>query len=551
MRRFANSGAYPLPRDVLARVVRGLAAFNPRAVALDMAFLEPGRSTLDADLAQALGAANSVVAAIGQFDSEGVQKGATSEGGLALVPNPSKILWPIPVIRDAARSGLVNVATDASGAPRYVPMLYRSETGVAPSFSLAVAAAALNVEPVFEGAFLKLSKNVVDLDLGYHLPLRFYGPHGSFKQFSAARFLDGDAVAEAFEGKVVLIGATAVGVGDTFATPYDRIVPGVEILATGVANLLNGDGLVRTATIRKIDAAAAMALPCLTVLLMAMRRAFAGLAIAAFVVAAWGGIAFAAFLGGYWLSLAVPLAALAPIALGYGAARVTLDRQVAQRLTADKEALTPFQSPLLLKHILSAPGFLRQPVEQDVAVIFLDLSGFTGAAEKFGPHWARDFLSRFQAIVDGDVAAHDGYVASFMGDGAMILFGLPQARPDDASRALLAALSLRASLDLWLSDPSQPVPGMSARIGAHFGPAVISRLGSAQHQHIAATGDTVNVTSRLLEEGKRLERPLIVSEDLIAAAADCNVAPPGGVAADRLEVEIRGRAKPLRIRMWR
>jgi adenylate cyclase len=237
------------------------------------------------------------------------------------------------------------------------------------------------------------------------------------------------------------------------------------------------------------------------------------------------------------------------VTIAFGAAQQALERYSADRLIADKAALIRFQSPALLHHILETPGFLEQPVPQQVAVVFLDLSGFTGAAEALGAMWARDFLAGFHSIVAREVASHDGFVASFMGDGAMILFGLPEPRPDDAARALLAAVSLRASIDAWLGGlPSAGQGELSVRIGGHFGAAVLSRLGSDRQQHITATGDTVNVASRLLEVSKIQHCAIIVSEDMFAAAEGA-----GSSASERpdsLVVDIRGRAQPLRVKMW-
>jgi len=544
-----EAAAYPLPRGVLARIVRGLAALDPQAIAIDIAFLDAGPPEADRELAEALRASRSVIAAIGVFEGDGAQVAERPLDALAPVPTPSRILWPTDGVRGAARAGLVNIATDAAGIPRYIPMIYRAGDNVVPSFALAAAAAALNTEPVVGPGTLKLAARSTSTDLGYHLPLRYYGPRGSIRQFSAAKVLRGDLDPDEVRGQVVVLGVTALGVGDSFATPFDRVVPGVEIFATGISNLLAGDGLVRTAFVRGIDAAAAVLLPCLTVLLMAMRRVFVGLGLAGLVFALWGALSVAAFHEGYWLSVAVPLAALVPVAVAYGAVRLGLERHIAGRLATDRATLTRFQSPLLVGHILKHPKFLEKPVHQNVAAVFLDLSGFTGVSEALGPEWARDLLAGFQALIERDVVAYDGFVVSFMGDGAMIIFGLPEPRPDDASRALLAVKRLHTSMIDWLRAlPPVARDRLSARIGGHFGPAVVSRLGPAHHQHITATGDTVNVASRLLEVAKQQHCGVVVSEELCAAAEV--PAAPGDTTVATLEVDIRGRAQPLRIRAW-
>jgi adenylate cyclase len=541
-------GSYPLPRDTLARVVRGLAAVGPQAIAIDMLFLDPGKPEMDADLAAALRAGPSVVGAVGAFDRD--EPRADGHSGLnnpELVPAPSNVHWPIESLRAVTRVGLVNLSTDSAGVPRFVPMVYRIGDTIAPSFALAALSAALNTEPVFGSETIKLAARTVHMDLGYHLPIRYYGPRGTIRQFSAARALHGDISPDLVRGQLVIIGVTALGTGDTFANPFDRVVPGVEIFATAVSNLLAGDGLIRSDLTRKIDAAAAMVLPALLVLLLGIRRVAVGVGLAGVVLASWIAAIYAVFPAGYWLSIALPLSAALPIAGAYGLARLVTDRTLSQRLSGEKQALAKFQSPLLVQHILANPKFLEKPVRQDIPVVFLDLSGFTGVAESLGPQWARDLLADFQSRVEHEVVAHGGYVVSFMGDGAMIIFGLPTAKPDDGSRAMRAIMGLRKSVTTWFGTlPPVAKDRLDVRIGGHFGPVVISRLGPAEHQHVTATGDTVNVASRLLEVAKQQRSNVVVTEDLWNAAAASG--DDAIVTSPVIEVDIRGRARALRVR---
>jgi len=544
---------YPLPRDGLARIIRGIAAYGPQAIAVDILFLDAGKPEADRELADALRSTRTVVGAIGLFDSDGSPPRTDSRlatGELALVPQATSVLMPVAVLSDVAQSGLVNLATDVVGVPRHVPMIFHADAAIMPSFALAAVAAGLNTEPALGPDTIRLAARTVRTDLGYHLPLRYYGPAGSIRQFSAAKVLHGEIDPNDVRGQLVILGATAVAMGDTFATPFDRMVPGVEIMATAVSNILAGDGLIRTPFIRRIDATAAVVLPALAVLLMAMRRSVVGVGLAAIVLALWGASAIAAFTQGYWFSVAIPLGAALPVATGYGLARLMRDRHVVRRLAGERAALTRFQSPLLVEHIVNNPAFLAQPVHQDVAVVFVDLSGFTGVAEALGPAWTRELLAGFQQLVEHDVAQHGGFVTSFMGDGAMILFGLPRPRPDDAARALLAVSALRMSITRWLEGlPPIARDRLSARIGGHFGPAVVSRLGPAHHQHVTATGDTVNVTSRLLEVAKQQHASVVVSEDLCGATRLANPSAGGTSTGQPLEVDIRGRAQPFRIRV--
>ena len=507
-------------REMMARLVRALAGFLPRSIAIDIAFLNPRDADADAELANALKAGPAVVAAIGNFDVVDPSNVTAEPSDLALAPKPSSVLWPIDSIRDAAQVGLANVSTDKSGVPRYIPMIYETPDGVAPSFALAAASQGLGPEPVFSPNRIEIAGQSRAMDLGYHMPLRFYGPEGSFKRISAVQILRGGLDPEALRGKVVIVGVTATGASDSFATPFDRVAPGAEVFATAIGNLMAGDGLARTPSTRRLDADVAVALPVLMIALMAMQGAATGLALASLVFALWLGGVFLAFVNGYWLGIAAPLASVVPLTVGFAAARSIVERRAGTKIAAENSTLARFQSPLLLDQLQREPDFLEKPVRQDVAVMFVDLSGSTGVSEALGPEWTRDLFGAMQTLVEGEVTAHGGVVINYMGDGVLAVFGLPKPRPDDAARALATVEALHELMIAWLAElPPAARERLDFRIGLHFGPAILSRLGSPTQQQITATGDTVNVASRLLEVAKQQHCRIVVTEDLFQAAS--------------------------------
>src|SRR5271166_4816775 len=504
----SEAEGHNLSRETLARIVRAISDFHPRAVAVDIAFPDSKGAKPDAELADALRSTPSVVASIGIFGEDDLSgKQAPSgvsalSGDLSFVPKPSEVLWPTDAIRDATQTGLANVSTDSSGIPRYVPMIFEISDGVAPSFALAAVSVAVGADPVFGPDRVKLAGRTAKTDLGYYLPIRYYGPAGSFRRYSAEKLLRGDLDAESLRGQVVVVGTTAAG------------------------------------------------LPVAMIALMAMRRAAVGLAIAALVFVLWAAGVFLAFLDGYWLSVALPLATSVPLLMGYTGARFLVERQAGRKSAAEKAMLAKFQSPLLVDHLLHEPHFLNKPVRQDIAVMFLDLSGSTGATEALGPERSRDLLSAMQTLVEREVTAHRGVVINYMGDGVLAVFGLPNSQSDDAARALTTAESLYTSVSAWLADlPPAARDRLDFRTGVHFGPAIMSRLGSPTHQQITASGDTINVASRLLEVAKQQHCRVVVSEDLFKAAhatpapanLDTNYSP--------LTVPIRGRTSSLQIRV--
>jgi adenylate cyclase len=186
-------------------------------------------------------------------------------------------------------------------------------------------------------------------------------------------------------------------------------------------------------------------------------------------------------------------------------------------------------------------------VQQDAAILFVDLSGFTGLSELLGAQRTRDFLKQFHSIIEDEALGYSGYVESFMGDGAMLVFGLPAPRTDDAQRAIDAALSLGRALKAWIAGLALPEANtLGVRIGVHYGAVVLSRLGAEPHQHITATGDIVNVASRLLEVGKTMGAEIVFSDDVVAAGASSGEDKLRSFEGPR-QVQIRGRTKPLAI----
>ena len=538
------AGGFPLPRGVLAQLIRAIARNRPRAIGLDVLLLDGGADGPDAALEGALREGRTVIAAAAVFPRA---PGPALDPGLG--PQPAeRVLQPLARFAAAAGVGLVNVGTDHGGVPRHLPLLIAQGERLWPGLPLRLAAAAAGTEPVVDGEGIRLDGTRTRLDLGLTLPLRFHGPRGSVRTLSAAALLrdaDDAGAREAVRGRIVLVGATAIGAADTFATPYDPILPGVEVLATGVGHLVAGDGLVRDGAVRRLDAVAALGLTLAAVVLLVAAPPGLAAALIGLGVVGWLATSVAAFASGAWLSVTVPLAALAPVvALGLGG-RLVLDRREAERLAEAERALRVFHPAHLAARIAGEPAFLAQPLTQDAGIVFLDLSGFTGLSERFGAQRTQGFLKDYHGVVEACVTRHGGSVVSFMGDGAMCVFGLAEPRPDDARRALAAALDLVPAVRTWLAERPEDVGWVDLRVGAHHGEVVVSRLGSAAHQHITATGDCVNTASRLMEVGKSLGAALVVSRDLLAAAGrdPAGEAPFEGACS----VAIRGRAQPLSV----
>ncbi len=189
-------------------------------------------------------------------------------------------------------------------------------------------------------------------------------------------------------------------------------------------------------------------------------------------------------------------------------------------------------------------GRLRQGWEAEVALVIVDIRAFTARAEALpNPAAVSAFLGRFRAAVVAAAAATGGVVDKFVGDNALIVFGVPETRPDDAARALACARSLIERIARW--NLEQP-PGGPVRIGigAHAGRVFAGAVGDPSRLEFTVLGDPVNVTARLEQFTKEVGAELLASRTLVERAGETT----GWRALPA--TTLRGRPAPIEVRAW-
>jgi adenylate cyclase len=547
-----RGSTYPLARADLAAIIDAIARLKPKVIAIDLLLVDRGPADGDAALAKAFATRPSVLAAAAIFPETSQPVAVDSDGPLAHLPKADRFLLPLQIFADHAEVGIANVATTESGTPYAVPMLFRTRDKIELSLALRVAAAAIGKPLTIEPNHLKFGDDSVSTDSDFTFPITYYGPRRTIRTVSAASAIDGSLDRDIIADRIVILGATVSGGGDFFPTPFDSLLPGVEVVSTAITHLVAGDGIVRDRSVRRSDAAVAVVLPVVFVGLLGWRRSAIGLIATLTVAAAWAIANIFAFTHGLWFNAATTIAAATPPTLLFGAVQLWSGRRTAQYFHLRNQLLEQFQSPGVKDWLARDPDFLIEPIRQDAAVVFVDLSGFTSLSESFGPDAIRELLKEFHALIDTETVRRGGMITSFSGDGAMILFGLPQAASDDASRAAECATGLCAKTERWIKDMPSPIAArIGFKIGAHFGPIVASRLGGSSHQHITATGDTVNIASRLMEVAAQHYARLALSDSFRVEAERGGGRLRTGGLTGPFETQIRGRSGSLSVWLWR
>ncbi|RDL47502.1 Adenylate cyclase 1 [Ensifer sp. M14] len=159
----------------------------------------------------------------------------------------------------------------------------------------------------------------------------------------------------------------------------------------------------------------------------------------------------------------------------------------------------------------------RQGRRQQGTILFADIRGFTAYAEKLDPERLSVFISSFRRRVMRAAEASGGVIDKFIGDGALIVFGIPEPREDDCARAIACARRILALVDQWNTKRGFDPP-IRVGIGIHSGEMYYGLVGDEHRLEFTVLGDTVNVAAKIEQATKRFDTPLLASETVVTKA---------------------------------
>ncbi len=156
--------------------------------------------------------------------------------------------------------------------------------------------------------------------------------------------------------------------------------------------------------------------------------------------------------------------------------------------------------------------------ERHIGLLFCDIKNFTGIAESQLAYDVAHSLNRFFKQLGDPILANNGVINKYLGDGMLALFGLDSPPHDEcarqAVRAGLRMLAAAQNLNRYLQEHFEF--SFEPRIGLHYGPVLVGRLGHPDDSDLTVVGDAVNTASRIEEANKDHGTQLLASEDLVA-----------------------------------
>jgi adenylate cyclase len=425
----------------------------------------------------------------------------------------------IPVISQAAEgAGYFNIFADPDGTVRWAPLVIKYQDRFYCSLSLAVLQKYMEGSPLalriaeFGVEQMRLGKLSIPTNEDGRVLINYRGPQKTFPHYSATDVIHGRVPPKAFQGKIVLVGATAIGIYDMRVTPFEHVFPGLEIHANVIDSILQGQFLHRPNWITLVDiliiAGVGLILGGLLPRVKALWGALVGGGLFLSVLAL-GKILFES--QGVWMNLTYPTLNLVFIYLGVTGYRYMTEEREKKKI---RGAFQYYLTASVVEEMLKNPDKLKLGGEKkDLTVLFSDIRGFTSISENMTPEGLVKLLNEYLTSMTDMVFKHDGLLDKYIGDAVMAVWGAPLDQPDHAKRACLTALDMLDELHrLQKKWSAEGLPVLNIGIGVNAGPMVVGNMGSARRFNYTVMGDSVNIGSRLEGLNKVYGTNIIVSQ---------------------------------------
>ena len=435
----------------------------------------------------------------------------------------------IASLAESARSfGFINNNPDSDGTMRRAGLLIRYQNAeFFPSLAFQVMREYQQVPDQELKAFLN-ENGLERIEFGAHtlrprpdstVLINYAGPFGAYPHYSMVEVMEGEVSPATFRDKIVLLGPTALGIGDIRNTPFQGpTYMGVEIHANVVDNLLHVDEPGR-AFLRRGNREEMVDLAGILFFGLGLgwwfgktKPAWATLSAAA-VFALFLVLVVVAFgRWGMWLSFVVPAGTLLANYAGVTSFRMIFEEREKRKV---RRTFQQYVSPGVIRLLEQDPGrFLRRGGEtKELTIMFADIRGFTSLSEGLTADEVVTLLNEYLGEMTEILFQRWGTLDKYIGDAIMAFWGSPFPQEDYAQRACSAALDMCARLEeLNLRWREENRPTLAIGVGLNTGPVNVGNMGSDRRLAWTVMGDNVNLASRLEGLTKEYGVRMVVSE---------------------------------------
>lgn len=586
-------GQWPWPRNILAQLLAKIRISGAAAVGVDFVFPEPDRlSPEQAVKVWPAGASlETVKTAIRDMEShDAIFAREISQGRVVMgfvmrdlkthgelpkprasiafagddpkkfVPVYPSVLFSLPELhKQSMGDGFLNWIPDQDQVVRRVPLLVTAGGQIYPSLTvdalrvaqdagtLIVKSSGASGVQAFGGesgvVSLRVGAGILPTTAKGELLIHFRYRDRS-RYVSAWKVLQDKVEPDLFSGRIVLIGTSAPGLLDLRATPLEADVPGIDVHAQALEQIIEGRFLYRPDFALGMEIAYVIMVALIMILILprigAAWSALAGAVLVAVIVSG----SYLVFLKWGWLSDPVYPSISALVVYLIGSAIVYLHSDIERRRV--RSAFSYYLAPDLVEELSANPDRLVLGGElREITMMFSDIHGFTGIAEGLDSHDLITLINRILSPISESILDHQGTIDKYMGDAVMAFWNAPLDDPHHARHAALAALDMQtriADLNQTLRREAQEsgrkFTEIRIGVGLSTGPCSVGNMGTENRFDYSVLGDHVNIASRLEGQTRQYGVDILLAEN---TAKQCK-----GLAmleVDRLRV--KGRAEPI------
>ncbi len=444
-----------------------------------------------------------------------------------LIPQVENVAYPYEELRHACRIGYSNVAQDSDGTVRRIRPSEKVDGDTMPMFS----------EQMYLTYCEKTGttpNEIVTDKIGQSL-INYSGKPGDYEYISLIDVLDGKIDPRAFTGSIVLVGAYAPGMQDNFNVPNggSRQMFGVEVHANILQSYMqgrfsiNGDPVLFGVLFGLLAA----------LLHIAFRKTKIWKAVVLLIVGIGAEVAICVWLNNngtavnvIYMPLLSVISFVYSLAFGY-----FLEKRKRRKVI---NAFKKYVAPQVVDEIAKKGDFTIKlgGENRDIAVLFVDIRGFTTMSEALSPEEVVQILNEYLDLTTKSIFKNSGTLDKFVGDATMAVFNSPFDLPDYEFKAVEAALDIvrgGEALEKVLLEKYGRTVGFG--VGVHCGPAVVGNVGCEFRMDFTAIGDTVNTAARLEANAKKGQ--VLISDTLYERLKDRITVNPVG------EIPLKGKSQ--------
>lgn len=584
----AREGRWPWPRDKLADMTDIMIESGAAVVGFDILFAEPQTNTANIvkeklDEISDQGLVRRLAALSDEFDYDSAladsfrgrdvvlgytfhNQHAEQEGSL---PDPvayrEELDWDIsfikslpsftanlPVLNDAAASSaFITTFRDPDGILRRTPLIIRHNDALYAGFALEIAKTYFLLDEVRISTAMVGTQRLPDfISLGsIHIPvdefgqaiIPYRGASPAFPYVSASDVLDRDFSSDLFENKIVLVGATALTLGDVVATPVQSIYPGVEVHASLLSGILDASLPARPSWATGVNLVVSAALGTALALVMPWLAPMWMVIIGTTVTAGLIGVNT-----WFWHEHNLVFQVVLPVLLVISLTIMNLAHgflaEVRQRSEL-KRMFGQYIPPQLVDIMIQTPGehLSMESESRELTVLFADIRNFTSIAETLDPSELKALLNQFFGHMTRLIFHHRGTIDKYVGDMIMAFWGAPVNDDGHAQSAVMAGLDMLDLVEKLKPEfAAQGLPEINIGIGLNTGMMSVGDMGSEYRRAYTVVGDAVNLASRLEELTKYYGVGMVISEYTLAQI--------DGIACRKLDrVRVKGKTSSVEV----